>query len=57
MKTTLTAAEAAYVPQSYKSFEGALEAFLAEQCPQIGGSYDTAGIGAGYKHYGRKVLS
>ena len=38
MKTTLTSAQAAYVPQSYKSFEGALEAFLAEQCPQIGGS-------------------
>lgn len=38
MKTTLTAAQAAYVPQTYKSFEGALEAFLAEQCPQIGGS-------------------
>ena len=38
MKTTLTSAQAAYVPQTYKSFEGALEAFLAEQCPQIGGS-------------------
>lgn len=38
MKTTLTSAEAAYIPQAYKSFEGALEAFLAEQCPQIGGS-------------------
>jgi hypothetical protein len=38
MKTTLTAAQATYLPQSYKSFEGALEAFLAEQCPQIGGS-------------------
>ncbi len=26
------------LPEIYKSFEGALGAFLAEQCPQIGGS-------------------
>ena len=38
MKTTLTSAQATYAPQQYKSFAGALEAFLAEQCPQIGGS-------------------
>ena len=38
MKKTLTSAQATYMPQKYKSFEGALEAFLAEQCPQIGGS-------------------
>lgn len=37
MNKTLTSAQATYMPQSYKSFEGALEAFLAEQCPQIGG--------------------
>ena len=38
MKKTLTSAQATYMPQTYKTFEGALEAFLAEQCPQIGGS-------------------
>jgi len=38
MKKTLTSAQATYLPQVYKSFEGALGAFLAEQCPQIGGS-------------------
>jgi len=38
MQKTLTAAQAMYIPQTYKSFEGALEGFLAEQCPQIGGS-------------------
>ena len=38
MKKTLTATEATYLPQTHKSFDGALEAFLAEQCPQIGGS-------------------
>jgi len=38
MKNTLTSAQATYQPQMYKSFEGALGAFLAEQCPQIGGS-------------------
>ena len=36
MKKTLTWAQATYQPQIYKSFEGALGAFLAEQCPQIG---------------------
>lgn len=38
MKKTLTSAQATYLPQLYKSFEGALGSFLAEQCPQIGGS-------------------
>ena len=38
MNKQLTSAQAAYTPQLYKSFEGALEHFLAEQCPQIGGS-------------------
>jgi molybdenum-dependent DNA-binding transcriptional regulator ModE len=38
MTKTLTSAQAMYLPQTYKSFEGALAAFLAEQCPQIGGS-------------------
>jgi len=38
MKKTLTWAQATYMPQTHKSFEGALAAFLAEQCPQIGGS-------------------
>ena len=38
MNKQLTSAQATYNPQIYKSFEGALENFLAEQCPQIGGS-------------------
>lgn len=38
MNKQLTSAQAAYTPQIYKSFEGALEYFLSEQCPQIGGS-------------------
>ena len=38
MNRTLTSAQATYLPQLYKSFEGALGAFLEEQCPQIGGS-------------------
>jgi len=38
MNKQLNAAQATYTPQMYKSFEGALEHFLAEQCPQIGGS-------------------
>lgn len=37
MKKTLTNAQATYCPQIYKSFNGALESFFAEQCPQIGG--------------------
>ena len=38
MNKQLTSAQATYTPQIYKSFEGALENFLSEQCPQIGGS-------------------
>lgn len=38
MNKQLTSAQATYTPQMYKSFEGALENFLTEQCPQIGGS-------------------
>ena len=38
MNKQLTSAQATYTPQTYKSFEGALEHFLSEQCPQIGGS-------------------
>ena len=38
MNRQLTSAQATYTPQIYKSFEGALENFLSEQCPQIGGS-------------------
>ena len=37
MNKQLTSAQATYTPQLYKSFEGALENFLADQCPQIGG--------------------
>ena len=38
VKQHATAAAATYTPQIYKSFVGALDAFLAEQCPHIGGS-------------------
>ncbi len=38
MKIQQTAAQQTYTPQSFKNFDGALYAFLAEQCPQIGGS-------------------
>jgi hypothetical protein len=37
MKKTLSNAQAAYCPQMYKTFEGALESFFARECPQIGG--------------------
>ena len=37
MKKTMNSTQATYCPQMYKSFEGALESFFAEQCPQIGG--------------------
>lgn len=33
-----TAAEQTFMPQSFKCFESALNAFLAQQCPQLGGS-------------------
>ena len=37
MKSTQTALEATFIPQSYKSFTGALDAFFEMECPQIGG--------------------
>lgn len=33
----LTSSQKTYLPQLFKNFDGALEAFLAEECPQIGG--------------------
>jgi len=38
MKSTLTAAQAAYGPAEHKSFAGALGQFFADQCPQLGGT-------------------
>ncbi len=37
MRKELSNAQANYNPQFYKSFEGALEAFFSEECPQLGG--------------------
>lgn len=37
MKKNIDANHAAFCPQAYKSFEGALEAFFSYECPQIGG--------------------
>lgn len=37
MKKTIDANQATFQPQVYKRFEGALEAFLCFECPQIGG--------------------
>ncbi len=37
MKNHRNHAAATYTPQTFKSFEGALFAFLANECPQIGG--------------------
>ena len=37
MNKKLSANEATYTPQFYKTFLGALESFLYEECPQIGG--------------------
>jgi hypothetical protein len=37
MKNNLTANQATFNPQAYKSFEGALEAFFSSECPQLGG--------------------
>lgn len=37
MKNELTKAQAAYNPQFYKSFDGALESFFTHECPQLGG--------------------
>lgn len=37
MQTRLDHAQANFTPVLYKTFEGALEAFLAAECPQLGG--------------------
>lgn len=37
MKNNLNLNARTFTPQLYKSFHGALEAFFAEECPQIGG--------------------
>lgn len=37
MQTRLGHAQANYTPVLYKTFDGALEAFLAAECPQLGG--------------------
>ena len=37
MKRVLSQAEATYGPMQFKCFDGALESFLAQECPQIGG--------------------
>lgn len=37
MKGKFSTQYRAYMPQKYKTFEGALEGFLAEECPQLGG--------------------
>lgn len=37
MKENISAAFAAYEPVHYKSFQGALEAFFEQECPQLGG--------------------
>lgn len=37
MKNHQNHAAATYTPQTYKSFDGALYAFMAAECPQIGG--------------------
>jgi hypothetical protein len=37
MKRALSQAAATYGPMQYKCFTGALEAFLAQECPQVGG--------------------
>lgn len=37
MKKNISANEATFCPQAYKTFEGALEAFFHSECPQLGG--------------------
>ena len=37
MKKNISANEAVFNPQAYKTFEGALEAFFHCECPQLGG--------------------
>lgn len=38
MRENISAAFAAYEPVHYKTFQGALDAFFEQECPQIGGS-------------------
>jgi predicted transcriptional regulator len=38
MNKKLSANESIYTPQFYKTFTGALESFLNEECPQLGGN-------------------
>jgi len=38
MTDTLTHNQATFTPQLYKSFDGALEAFFLQECPQLGGA-------------------
>ena len=38
MKDQRDANQVNYTPQTFKTFEGALENFLKEECPQVGGS-------------------
>ena len=38
MKENISAAFSAYEPVHYKTFQGALDAFFEQECPQIGGS-------------------
>lgn len=37
MNKKVSSNQATYTPQFYKTFSGALEAFFAEECPQLGG--------------------
>ena len=37
MKKDIDRNHATFCPQAHKSFEGALEAFLSDECPQLGG--------------------
>jgi DNA-binding CsgD family transcriptional regulator len=37
MNQQLSFAQATFGPQQFKTFEGALDAFLAQECPQLGG--------------------
>lgn len=38
MKKNIDANHATFCPQAYKCFEGALEAFFSNECPQLGGT-------------------
>jgi len=38
MTNTLTHNQATFTPQLYKSFDGALDAFFLQECPQLGGA-------------------